>query len=334
MIIHSGDPTDSAGMGGWNLPQLVEELGLTERGGSPTQPPILCLVFQERNYPCFTECPMLTFSRPCRRRIWNPFGWRPCRAENFQLFSPITQQIRTCWREGERGWLIPCDTHITGPKWGVNMELVNIEAMADAILEVHNNKKGVRKKGKAWHDNSLRKTWLGILSRSNSMNWLKPLSPRILHTVLDMTTTEKKQRKRKRFKPKKPKLASRRSKITSQNIPRRWRLVIKCMAVYVRFTTSTRLIEVAYPKNDSRNAWRNRLIAMGAELHGPDSEHRCEDCLKERVENSPFKELKVDGLNEMQANRLRAEAEAWNNALKLPMEDSDESNSWYSDILI
>ena len=142
-----------------------------------------------------------------------------------------------------------------------------------------------------------------------------------------MTTTEKKQRKRKRFKPKKPKLATKKVKDDKPKYPKKVKTCHQVHGGVCPIHNKPCLIEVAYPKNDSRNAWRNRLIAMGAELRSSDSEHRCEDCLKERVQNSPFKELKVDGLNEMQANRLRAEAEAWNNALKLPMEDSDESNS-------
>ena len=141
-----------------------------------------------------------------------------------------------------------------------------------------------------------------------------------------MTVTENKQRKRKRFKPKKPKSATKKVKDDKPKYPKKVKTCHQIHGGVCDIHDKPCIIEVAFPKKDSRNSWRSRLTALGAELHGKDSEHRCEECEKERVQNSPFKELKVDGLNEMQANRLRAEAEAWNNAQQLPI-DIDESNS-------
>ncbi len=71
-------------------------------------------------------------------------------------------------------------------------------------------------------------------------------------------------------------------------------------------------IIVAYPKNDSRNHWRRALNGMGAENHTRESEHRCEVCEEERQENSPWKELEVEGLDAAQQARIRREAEEWN----------------------
>ena len=141
-----------------------------------------------------------------------------------------------------------------------------------------------------------------------------------------MTTTENKQRKRKRFKPKQTKPKPKKVK-DKQMFPKKEKTCHQIHRGKCPIHDKPCKILVAFPKGDSRNAWRSRLTALGADVHGPDSEHRCEECEKERVQNSPFKELNVEGLNEMQARRLRAEAEAWNDALKIPMEDSDESNS-------
>jgi len=40
----------------------------------------------------------------------------------------------------ERGWLIPQCTSIVGPKWGVNMGLVDVEKLADAMIEAYMSK--------------------------------------------------------------------------------------------------------------------------------------------------------------------------------------------------
>ena len=148
LILHCGDPTDSAGMGGWNLPQLVEELGLTERVrfSDSTSNPLFGVSREELS--------MLYGMSDAHILATAGEGFGIPSAEAMSCGLPIILPDNSTGPElvgekGERGWLIPCDTHITGPKWGVNMELVNIEAMADAILEVHNNKKDVRKKGKA-----------------------------------------------------------------------------------------------------------------------------------------------------------------------------------------
>ncbi len=66
-------------------------------------------------------------------------------------------------------------------------------------------------------------------------------------------------------------------------------------------------IIVAFPKGDSREAWRKKLNELGAENHGPDSEHRCEECESDRQINSPWQELEIEGLDELQQERLAEE---------------------------
>jgi hypothetical protein len=69
-------------------------------------------------------------------------------------------------------------------------------------------------------------------------------------------------------------------------------------------------IIVRFPPKDSRNAWRKQLNEMGAENHNVDSEHRCEECEKDRQENSPWQGLEVEGLNDEQIKRLSEERAA------------------------
>jgi hypothetical protein len=124
-----------------------------------------------------------------------------------------------------------------------------------------------------------------------------------------MSSTEKKQRKR--FKrPKKAKEAKPKPK--KREFPNKPKTCHQIHRGRCDVHDKPCTIIVAYPRKDSRNAWRTRLEAMGAERHDRDSEHRCIECEKERVENSPFKQIEVEGLDAAQTSRLKREAEAWN----------------------
>ena len=121
-----------------------------------------------------------------------------------------------------------------------------------------------------------------------------------------------KQKQRKRFKrPRKPK--------ESKPLPKKTKVIKKektCHQVHGGRCPIHDLpcnIIVQYPEGDSRNHWRKQLEAMGAERHDADSEHRCAECEKERVENSPFKELEVEGLDQAQIARFKREAQEWTN---------------------
>jgi hypothetical protein len=65
------------------------------------------------------------------------------------------------------------------------------------------------------------------------------------------------------------------------------------------------VIEVEWPKGDSRNRYKKELMKLGAPEHTKDSEHRCELCFKERFENSPYQDLTVEGLEELTVARMR-----------------------------
>lgn len=63
-------------------------------------------------------------------------------------------------------------------------------------------------------------------------------------------------------------------------------------------------IPVEFPDGDNRTDWMNQLVALGAERHNEDSEHRCFVCEAERRRNSPFSKLHVEGLDEMNQIRI------------------------------
>lgn len=64
-------------------------------------------------------------------------------------------------------------------------------------------------------------------------------------------------------------------------------------------------IPVEFPEGDERTEWMDKLVALGAERHGPDSEHRCYLCEAERRMNSPFSELHVEGLDAMNKIKIQ-----------------------------
>lgn len=65
------------------------------------------------------------------------------------------------------------------------------------------------------------------------------------------------------------------------------------------------IIEVEWPKGDSRNRYKKKLMEMGAPSHDEHSEHRCRKCFDERVANSPYQDIEVEGLNELTLARIR-----------------------------
>ena len=65
------------------------------------------------------------------------------------------------------------------------------------------------------------------------------------------------------------------------------------------------IIEVEWPKGDSRNRYKKKLMEMGALSHDEHSEHRCRKCFDERIANSPYQDIEVEGLNELTLARIR-----------------------------
>lgn len=147
LILHCGDPTDSMGMGGWNLPDLVKQMRLVEhvRFSDTTSNPLYGL---DRN-----DLATLYGLADAHVLATGGEGFGIPSAEAMSCGLPIILPDNSTGPElvgdDERGWLVPCATHITGPKWGVNMKLVEIDALADAIEAVHLNPRERSVRGKA-----------------------------------------------------------------------------------------------------------------------------------------------------------------------------------------
>ena len=118
-----------------------------------------------------------------------------------------------------------------------------------------------------------------------------------------MSDTDSKQRKRKSFK--RPKV--KKPKVKKERVFKKEKTCHQIHRCKCPIHDKPCKIIVAYPKGDSREGWRKRLLELGAEPHGPDSEHRCEECEKDRQENSPWQDLEVEGLDELQQERLAKE---------------------------
>lgn len=67
------------------------------------------------------------------------------------------------------------------------------------------------------------------------------------------------------------------------------------------------VIEVEWPKGDSRNQYKKELMKLGAPSHTKDSEHRCQKCMEERYANSPFRDIPVEGLEALTMARHQRE---------------------------
>ena len=124
MILHVGDPTDTAGMGGWNLPQLIKEAGLDKQiaFSDTTTNPLFGLSRE--------ELAMLYGLADVHVMATGGEGFGVPTAEAMACGTPIILPDNSTGPElvgddGERGWLVPCATHIVGPKWGVNLKLVD-----------------------------------------------------------------------------------------------------------------------------------------------------------------------------------------------------------------
>lgn len=147
LVLHCGDPTDSAGMGGWKLPDLVKEKGLTNsvRFSDSNSNPLHGLSRE--------ELAMLYQMADGHVLATGGEGFGIPSAEAMACGIPIILPDNSTGPElvgdNERGWLVPCATDMTGPKWGVNMGVVDIDALADAIVELHADPKKRRDRGKA-----------------------------------------------------------------------------------------------------------------------------------------------------------------------------------------
>lgn len=132
LMLHVGDPTDTMGMGGWNLEMLVQEKGLHDN-----------VAFTDNS-----DNPLFGLSREEMAQLYQlsdvhilttggeGFGIPTAEAMacGLPVILPDNSTGPELVGEDERGLLVPCVTKITGPRWGVDLGLVDIEACADAML--------------------------------------------------------------------------------------------------------------------------------------------------------------------------------------------------------
>jgi len=147
LIIHCGDPTDNMSLGGWNLPELVKQKGL-------------------ESHVRFSDMSANPLHGLSREDLSTLYGLSDVHvlATGGEGFGIPSVEAMSCGvpiilpdnstapeligEDDERGWLVPLATTITGAKWGVNMGLVDVEALADAIADAHHDVKGRKAKGK------------------------------------------------------------------------------------------------------------------------------------------------------------------------------------------
>ncbi len=146
LIIHCGDPTDSMGMGGWKLPDLIKQFGLNDNvmfsDGSSNPLHGLSREDLAKLYACSDAHALATGGE----------GFGIPSAEAMGCGVPIILPDNSTGAEligvdNERGWLVPCSDSIIGPKWGVEMGLVDVDELAKALVAVHQNPKDARIKG-------------------------------------------------------------------------------------------------------------------------------------------------------------------------------------------
>ena len=135
LILHTGDPTNSKQLGGWNLPVMVSEMELgqivtfSDINGNPVHGigrNDMVKLFQ------IADCHVLATSGE---------GFGIPSAEAMSCGLPIILPDNSTGPEligqdSSRGILVKNDTFITGPTHGVKMSVVSVESLADAMLQM------------------------------------------------------------------------------------------------------------------------------------------------------------------------------------------------------
>ena len=167
MFIHCGDPTDTTGMGGWNLPVLCKQMGLeknvrfTDNGNNPLmglsseQMGMLYAVSDVHILATSGE----GFGVPSAEAMSsgcaiilpdNSTGPELLGAEPNSANNSEDGVVET-----DRGWLVKCSEWITGGRWAVNHGIVSVEALAESFKRSFNDVELTRKKGQNARDFAL-----------------------------------------------------------------------------------------------------------------------------------------------------------------------------------
>lgn len=169
LLFHCGDAQDQAGLGGWNLPLMVKQMGLehnvrfTDKGnplhgldtdqlailygcadvhvlstggegfGVPTAEALACGV------------PVILPDNSTGPELAGPALSRAGAHERARGEPTDASKMM----ETERGWLVKCSDSICGPKWGVILGLVDIDGLADAMVASASDPTATATKGEA-----------------------------------------------------------------------------------------------------------------------------------------------------------------------------------------
>jgi len=137
LVLHCGDPTDTFGMGGWNLPALITQYGLEDYVAfSDTSANPLMGLTKEEMARLFQTCDVHIMATGGE-------GFGIPSAEAMACGKPIILPDNSTGPElvgigpARRGWLVDSATHIVGPQWGVTMTLVDIQELAWAMVSAY-----------------------------------------------------------------------------------------------------------------------------------------------------------------------------------------------------
>ena len=156
LLLHVGDATDSMGMGGWNLPLMIKQMGLegnvafTDPGTNPLyglSPVELATTYAIADVHVLSTAGE-GFGIPsaeamaCGRPIILPNN--STGPELVGVDNPTQHEVI----KGDRGWLVPCKAFLTGPKFGVSMGIVDIDMLEYALFKAYCDEKSRDKLGK------------------------------------------------------------------------------------------------------------------------------------------------------------------------------------------
>lgn len=134
LILHTGDPTNMMGLGGWNLPEMVREMGLEGNitFSDPSAHPLLGMARE--------DMAKLFAMSDCHVLATGGEGFGIPTAEAMACGIPVIVPDNSTGPEfiGKgaktmRGKLVKNDAEIVGPS-GIKMSLVSIKGLADALL--------------------------------------------------------------------------------------------------------------------------------------------------------------------------------------------------------
>ena len=159
LLIHCGDPTDSTGMGGWNLPVLCKQMGLeknvrfTDKGNNPLMGLTneqLSMIYGVSNVHVLATAGE-GFGIPSAEAMSSGCAIiLPDNSTGPELLgteSNSTNNSEDGVVETDRGWLVKCSEEITGGKWAVDMGIVCIDSLSNAMSRSFHDSESTKKKG-------------------------------------------------------------------------------------------------------------------------------------------------------------------------------------------